>query len=135
MSVRQDMRQGRLSVKAAVLAAIAGLGLGGGHAYAQSPAEALAQYNQRAEWEDKFDATLESLDAIKTSTPILNLPATEAMKKSGRGSWKKSPSLAEAHRHFFGEDFDGAHSAKADAWACARIYFHLTQKHDIGRAP
>ena len=78
---------------------------------------------------------LRNFMTMKTSTPILNLPATEAMVKSGRGSWKKSPSLAEAHRHFFGEDFDGAHSAKADAWACARIYFHLTQKHDIGKAP
>lgn len=70
---------------------------------------------------------------MKTCTPILNLPATEAMRKSGRGSLKKSPSLAEAYQHFFGEMFGGAHSALADAWACARIYFMLTQKHDIGK--
>lgn len=99
MSVRQDMRQVRLSVKAAVLAAIAGLGLGGGHAYAQSPAEALAQYNQRAEWEDKFDATLESLDAIKTSTPILSASTAEFMAGAinqytmivQRGGWGQVP--------------------------------------------
>lgn len=70
---------------------------------------------------------------MKTSTPILNLPATPAMVKSGRGSWKKSPTLAEAHRHFFGEEFDGAHSARSDAWAAARLFFKLTQNADIGR--
>lgn len=69
---------------------------------------------------------------MKTATPILNLPATEAMIKSGRGKWKKSPSLAETYQHFFGEMFEGAHGALADAKACARIYFKLTQDHDIG---
>lgn len=69
---------------------------------------------------------------MKEATPILNLPATEAMRKSGRGSWKKPPSLAETYRHFFGEDFDGAHSALNDAKACARIYFKLAQNVDIG---
>lgn len=70
---------------------------------------------------------------MKTSTPILNLPATEAMRRSGRGSWKKQPSLAEAYRYFFKEDFDNAHSALADTWACARVYFKLTQNVDIGK--
>lgn len=70
---------------------------------------------------------------MKTCTPILNLPATEAMRKSGRGSWKKPPKLIEAYQHFFGEGFDGAHSALADAWACARVYFKLTHNVDIGK--
>lgn len=69
---------------------------------------------------------------MKTSTLILALPATEAMRASGRGTWKKSPSLAEAYRYFFGTDFEGAHSALADAKACARVYFKLTQNVDIG---
>ena len=80
---------------------------------------------------DQFKARM-SYCTMKTAQPILNLPATEAMRKSGRGSWKKPPSLAETYRHFFNEDFDGAHSAMADAKACARIYFKLTQNVDIG---
>lgn len=70
---------------------------------------------------------------MKTLTPIMALPATEKMRASGRGSWKKQPSLAEAHNYCFGEMFEGAHSALADAWACARVYFWVTQKHDIGK--
>ena len=65
---------------------------------------------------------------MKNSTNILNLPATPAMVKSGRGSWKKQPSLAEAYRHFFGEELQVAHSALYDARNCAKIYFALTQK-------
>jgi DNA polymerase-3 subunit epsilon len=65
---------------------------------------------------------------MKNSTNILNLPATPAMIKSGRGSWKKQPSLAEAYKHFFGEEMEGAHSALFDARNCAKIYFALTQK-------
>jgi len=65
---------------------------------------------------------------MKNSTNILNLPATPAMVKSGRGSWKKQPSLAETYRHFFSEELQGAHSALYDARNCAKIYFALTQK-------
>jgi DNA polymerase-3 subunit epsilon len=72
---------------------------------------------------------------MKTATPILNLPATETMVKAGRGKWKKSPSLMETYRHFFGQEFEGAHGALADAKACARIYFKMTQDHDIGFLP
>jgi DNA polymerase III subunit epsilon len=88
----------------------------------------------RDEQADKFKA-FPSYCTMKTLTPIMALPATDAMRKLGRGSWKKSPSLAEAYDHFFHESFDGAHSAKADAWACARVYFMLTRKHDIGKMP
>jgi DNA polymerase III subunit epsilon len=88
----------------------------------------------RTAFADQWRA-LPSYCTMKETTNILNLPATEAMRKSGRGSWKKQPSLKETYNHFFHEDFDGAHSAKADAWACARVYFFLTRKHDIGRTP
>jgi DNA polymerase III epsilon subunit-like protein len=95
------------------------------YAYTQEEKDAIA---------DAFKAR-PSYCTMKTAQPILNLPATEAMKKSGRGGWKKPPSLAETYRHFFGEDFDGAHSALNDAKACARIYFKLTQNVDIGWLP
>lgn len=38
---------------------------------------------------------------------------------------KKLPTLAEAYKHFFGEDLQEAHRAMPDAQACARIYFAL----------
>lgn len=59
--------------------------------------------------------------------PIMRLPATPKMVKCGRGSWFKPPNLQEAHQHFLGEPFEGAHRARADAQACARIYFAMQQ--------
>jgi len=56
--------------RAAVLAG-ALTGVLAGTALAQSPLEALQQYNKRAEWEDRFDATLQDLQSIKTATPTL----------------------------------------------------------------
>lgn len=38
----------------------------------QSPIEALRQYKQRVEWEDNFDSTVESLKAMKSSSPTLS---------------------------------------------------------------
>jgi DNA polymerase-3 subunit epsilon len=60
-----------------------------------------------------------------TAKGIMKLPATEAMRKSGRGSWFKAPNLAEAYQHFTGEPLQDAHRATSDARACARIYFAL----------
>jgi len=59
--------------------------------------------------------------------PIMRLRATEAMRRTGRGGWFKPPTLQEAHQHFVGVPFEGAHSARADAEACARVYFALQQ--------
>ncbi len=56
------------------------------------------------------------------AAPILNLPPTARMIQFGHGDKPKSPSLAEAYRHFFGEDPPNAHSALADARAAARVY-------------
>lgn len=38
---------------------------------------------------------------------------------------KKVPTLAEAYKHFTGEDLVEAHRAMPDAMACAKIYFAL----------
>lgn len=66
--------------------------------------------------------------------PVLNLPATEAMRRSGRGNWKKAPSLSESYAHFFpGEVIEGAHRAMTDARATARVYFKHAIGIDIGR--
>ena len=60
----------------------------------------------------------------RLSTPILQIPATDRMRVAGRFHYK-SANLSEAHRHFFGVDFDGAHSALADVQACMRVYFAI----------
>jgi len=40
----------------------------------------------------------------------------------------KLPTLAEAYQHYFGTAPEVAHRARADAEACARIYFAMQQK-------
>ena len=57
------------------------------------------------------------------SAPILKMPATDRMREYGRSGQFKTPKLVEAYAHLFGENYDGAHSALADARACARVYF------------
>lgn len=61
---------------------------------------------------------------------------TDLCKLPGRypGKWKW-PKLIEAHRHFFNEDFDGAHDALADVRACARIHKHLIQMENACGEP
>ena len=40
----------------------------------------------------------------------------------------KPPKLIEAYRHFFGSDFDGAHTAAADVAACAAVYWAIKDR-------
>lgn len=61
------------------------------------------------------------------AAPILNLPPTERMVAAGYGGKPKSPSLREAYQFFFNEDPPGAHSALADARACARVYLAILE--------
>lgn len=58
------------------------------------------------------------------STPIVKCPPTEKMKLAKRFH-HKTPTLTEAYTHFFGEGFDGAHSALADCRACLRVYLAI----------
>jgi len=92
-----------------------GNGSAGGHLWTQDQRDAIA---------DAFKAALAFCTCNKAK-PIMRLPATEAMRRSGRGRWFKPPTLQEAHQHFLGVPFDGAHGALADAEACARVYFTL----------
>lgn len=58
--------------------------------------------------------------------PIMKLPPTEKMAANPRfRNSHKPPNLQEAHQHFLGEAFEGAHGALADARACARVYFAM----------
>lgn len=67
-------------------------------------------------------------DVMVEMTPICALPATERMKAAGYGDKHKSPNLTEAHMHFFGTGFEGAHGALVDARATARIYFEMKRR-------
>lgn len=95
---------------------------------------AIKRYGAGADQEAR-DILAESFKAApafctcNSAKPIMRLPATEAMRRSGKGHWFKAPTLQEAHEHFIGEPFEGAHSARADAMACAAIYFAL-QRHE-----
>lgn len=63
------------------------------------------------------------------SRDLMKLPLSEAQasffKDKGITQQYKNPRLQEAHIHFMGYDFDGAHDAMADVRACAAVYFKL----------
>lgn len=69
---------------------------------------------------NRADKELPSFCTMLAATEVCRLPG----KIPGRFKW---PSLAEAHRHFFQSDFDGAHDVMADVQACARIYFAMNK--------
>lgn len=87
------------------------------------------RFTQQAKDEiaDEFKARL-AYCTCNSAKPIMKLPATAAMQRSGKGHWFKPPNLQEAHEYFLGDKFEGAHSALADAHACARVYFALQDK-------
>ena len=64
-------------------------------------------------------------DVAMMATPLCAMPPTSRMVSAGRGDQFKMPKLVEAHEFFFGERFEGAHGALADARATARIWFEI----------
>ncbi len=54
--------------------------------------------------------------AMMLAKPIVKCPA----KTKGKF---KYPKLQEAYKHFFGKEFDDAHSAMADTEACMKVYW------------
>lgn len=51
--------------------------------------------------------------------------ATNILKIKKPTGGYKWPKLTEAYRHFFNEDFEGAHGALADTRACKAVYMEL----------
>lgn len=67
---------------------------------------------------------------MKLTQDIVCAPPTDKMVAAGRTGYKP-PSLKEAHKHFTGQDFDGAHDALADVWACARVYWAYLDRQQV----
>jgi DNA polymerase-3 subunit epsilon len=65
------------------------------------------------------------------SAGIINLPPSEKMAAKNM-KMRKTPTLAECILHFFGEELADAHTALADARACARVWKALTIKEITG---
>jgi DNA polymerase-3 subunit epsilon len=59
----------------------------------------------------------------KATTNLCRLPFANGRK--GRGGAFKYPKLAEAYRHFFGEEMTGAHTADGDLNALIRVFFAI----------
>lgn len=57
--------------------------------------------------------------------------STDLCKLPGKYGYKW-PKMQEAHVHFFGKEFDGAHDAMADVRACAAVYFALNPVQENG---
>ena len=75
-----------------------------------------AEFN-RAQLSDPF-ARKSDVCTMKETADFCRLPGKYGYK------W---PSLTELHRQLFGEPFQGAHGALADAEACLRCFFRLRE--------
>jgi DNA polymerase-3 subunit epsilon len=78
---------------------------------------------QRDELADMFKAR-DKFCTMKASTKPCALPPTPAMMAKNM-KWNKNPTLAEAYKHWTGNDMVNAHSALADTHACAEVFFAL----------
>ena len=71
---------------------------------------------------------------MNQSRDLIQLPLSAAQasvfKDKGITQQYKNPRLTEAYRHFFNEDFEGAHDAMADVRACRDVYFKLHSLKD-----
>lgn len=81
--------------------------------YGEEAADAFKALEQDAE------------DTASLAKPVCKLPATEKMKATNFKNGFKTPTLEEAFFALTGKVLEGAHSASADAMACARVYFLL----------
>lgn len=88
------------------MAAMAVVATAGTSALAESPLDATRQFQQRAEWEDRFDATLESLQAIKSDKPTLSSDTATHIEQAmaryqaivNQGGWPRVTSGKQAMR-------------------------------------
>lgn len=84
----------------------------------------------RVERLEAFDGLLAERHTFctqKQSTPILQLPKKPGDHRSYSDSSWKYPKLLEAHKHFFGAEFEGAHGATADAEATWKVFWAIEE--------
>lgn len=62
---------------------------------------------------------------MKAATRACALPATPNMIAKGMGKLFKNPSLAEAYRHYFGQEITNAHRALTDAMHCMELFYAI----------
>lgn len=72
---------------------------------------------------EKWTNPLPEFCTMRRSTALCKIPHARPRHQN---DWKW-PNLSEATRHFFNEDHSGAHRARPDCDAAARIFFHLRE--------
>lgn len=78
---------------------------------------------RRAGLPDHYDKAKDYC-TMHNSRSLCRLPPTGKMMGAGRKTFK-SPSLAEAYEHFFGQPIKNPHTALGDVNACRAIYFAI----------
>jgi DNA polymerase III epsilon subunit-like protein len=73
---------------------------------------------------EKWENPLPTFCTMRKTTSICKIVGPKARHPN---DWKW-PTLAEATRHFFGEEHANAHRARPDCDASARIFFHLKEQ-------
>lgn len=70
--------------------------------------------------------------AEKDNHECTMLKAKPIMQLPGKGKAFKNPTLAEAFKHFTGEELQGAHTAMGDAKGCMAVYWAMC---DLEKVP
>jgi DNA polymerase-3 subunit epsilon len=74
--------------------------------------------------------SLTRLCAMRRATPIVKLPKPKGWRPRP-GDEYKWPTLTEAHSHFFGHGFDGAHNAMNDVTALVAVWRQIRQAESL----
>lgn len=85
----------------------------------------LDQAMRRAGAPHAHHAQFRYIDVKELADPIMRLPPTERMRRTGYGNKTKAPKLSEAYEYFVGRPIEGAHDAMVDVLACAAVFFEI----------